>query len=64
MDANSYYEQKQNPSEAKQEMEKFVEQCKQYNGLFISIFHNNFLGEDKKFSGWKEMYAQFISQLQ
>jgi hypothetical protein len=64
MDANSYYEQKQNPSEGKKELEALVEQCKRYDGLFISIFHNNFLGEDKKFSGWKEMYAQFISQLQ
>ena len=63
MDANSFYEQKQHPVGAKKELEAFIEQCKLYNGLFISIFHNNFLGEDKQFSGWKAMYAQFISQL-
>ena len=63
MDANSYYEQKQNAEEAYKEMIYYYEQCEKVNGTFITIFHNNFLGTDKQFIKWKEMYSHFISQL-
>ncbi len=64
MDANCFYEQDMNASDAYDEIMYYQNVCKKYNGLFISIFHNNFLGTDKSFSGWKEMYAKFISQVQ
>jgi len=63
MDANSFYEQKLNATEAYDEIIHYQEICKKVNGNFISIFHNNFLGTDKQFSGWKEMYSSFISQV-
>ena len=63
MDANSHYEQHQNTKDAFAELMHYKNECEKVNGLFISIFHNNFLGTDKKFNGWKEMYEAFISQL-
>lgn len=62
MDANSYYEQGLSPSEVYEELIMYYDKCKKVNGTFISIFHNNFLGSDKTFAGWKEMYSRFIFQ--
>ena len=64
MDANSFYEQQLNAIEAFDEMLHYYYTCKNANGTFISIFHNNFLGSEKQFAGWKEMYEKFISQTQ
>ena len=64
MDANSHYEQKLTPEASLKEIEHYLTICKKYNGLFIPIFHNNFLGTDENFKGWKEMYSEFISLLQ
>lgn len=63
MDANSHYEQKHSPEEALQEIKTYLEVCKQNNGLFIPVFHNNFLGTDEAFKGWKDLYTEFISLL-
>ena len=63
MDANSFYEQGLNAEQAYKEMTHYSTVCKKVNGTFISIFHNNFLGTDKQFAGWKEMYTQFISEI-
>ncbi len=63
MDANSFYEQKMNAEQAYDEIIYYHEMCRKVNGTFISIFHNNFLGTDKQFAGWKEMYSRFISQI-
>ena len=38
--------------------------CKAVNGSLITIWHNNFLGTKKEFEGWKEIYEQFIVQVQ
>ncbi len=64
MDANSYYEQHQTSNEAFEELMYYYQACKKVEGQMITIFHNNFLGNEKKFSGWKEMYCKFISQVQ
>ncbi|CAN5867243.1 hypothetical protein BH11BAC4_BH11BAC4_02740 [soil metagenome] len=63
MDANSFYEQGYNASQAYDEIRYYADTCKKVNGTFSSIFHNNFLGTDKQFKGWKEMYTEFISRL-
>jgi len=63
MDANSFYEQYQDAKTTSIELLHYKTECQKVNGLFISIFHNNFLGTDKQFSGWAAMYAEFISQL-
>ncbi len=63
MDANSFFEQKQGAEQSFGELKHYVEQCKKANGHLVTIFHNNFLGAAKKFDGWREGYAKFISQL-
>jgi hypothetical protein len=64
MDANSYYEQKQNAEQSYEELMHYYIVCKAVNGTLITIWHNNFLGADKKVNGWKEMYERFIAQVQ
>jgi hypothetical protein len=64
MDANSYFEQNFSAEQAYRELENYADTCKKVNGLFITIFHNNILGREDKFKGWREMYTHFISQIQ
>jgi hypothetical protein len=64
MDANSYFEQKLSALEAYKELLYYQDECKKVNGTLTTIFHNNFLGSDKQFAGWKEMYNKFIAQVQ
>ena len=64
MDANAYYEQKQDPVISLNELQHFLAVCKSVNGTLITIWHNNFLGTAKEFEGWKAMYEQFIAQAQ
>ncbi len=64
MDANCFYEQKLSVAESYDELMHYFMECKKVFGTLITIFHNNFLGTDKIFSGWKELYSTFISQVQ
>ncbi len=63
MDANSFYEQDQDAEKSFEEIMHYKNICAEVDGLFVPIFHNNFLGTDKSFAGWREMYAKFISQV-
>lgn len=60
MEANSFYELHQSPTEALTELKQLYAEVKNVNGTFITIFHNQFLGTDKMFIGWKEMYEEFV----
>ena len=64
MDATSFYQDKKTAAASYIELMNYYEACKKTNGLFITIFHNNFFGTDKQHAGWKEMYNRFISQVQ
>ncbi|HAZ92888.1 MAG: hypothetical protein IPO46_07695 [Chitinophagaceae bacterium] len=63
MDANSFYEQKFTVEQAAEELLYYYRQCRQVNGQLITIFHNNFLGNAKEFTGWAKMYKSFIAQV-
>jgi hypothetical protein len=63
MDANSFYEQKQNTERSLNEMLHYLELCRNHKGLFITIFHNHFLGDDPIYKGWSDIHNAFISQL-
>ncbi len=62
MDANAYYEEKKSPQEALQELFHYHDVIRSVNGTMVLIWHNNFLGTDPTFEGWKEVYEEFISQ--
>ncbi|MBC7890139.1 MAG: polysaccharide deacetylase family protein [Ferruginibacter sp.] len=63
MDANSFYEQNGSPSEAYNELMQLYSICKEVNGQLITIWHNNFLGTDPQFAGWRSVYEQFILEV-
>ena len=60
MDANSFFEQKQNIRQTAAELNEYFMVCKQVEGKFITIFHNNILGSAASFTGVAPMYAQFV----
>lgn len=62
MEANSFYEQKYLAKQALEEMRYYYNVVLSVNGTFIMIWHNNFLGTDKLFNGWKEIYEQFVKE--
>jgi hypothetical protein len=62
MDANSYFEQKQKPQQALEEMRHYLHEVKKAGGTLITIWHNTFLGTDEKYAGWREAYAQFVKE--
>jgi len=62
MEANSFYEQRYSPLQALKELNHYYNAVKTVNGTFIMIWHNHFLGTDKLYTGWREVYAQFISE--
>lgn len=64
MDANSYYEQKQDTNKTMQELLHYLTVCRKVNGTLTSIWHNNFLGTSSAFNGWRELYERFITQVQ
>ena len=64
MDANSFYEQRQDPGQTFEELMHYFSVCKQVNGTLITIWHNHFLGTAAGFRGWKEIYEKFIAQVQ
>lgn len=64
MDANSCYEQCQDPQQTLEELIHYIRVCKEVRGTLISIWHNNFLGTATGFEGWQELYEKFILQVQ
>lgn len=60
MEANSFYEQGFTPQQAAAEMQHYYDAVKNINGMLVMIWHNNFLGTDKLYTGWKEVYETFV----
>ena len=60
MDATSYYEQKLTPQQTLYELMNYYHAIKKVNGLMVTIWHNQFLGIDPQFAGWKEVYEVFL----
>ena len=61
MDANCHYEQNLTILESKKELFYYRDACKEINGLFIPIFHNNFMGSDPAFVGWRNIYRSLLA---
>ena len=60
MEANSFFEQKFSPAQALEEMTHYYNIVKSVNGTLITLWHNTFLGTDKYYAGWREVYEKFI----
>lgn len=60
MDANAFFEQKLTPEQALEEMLSYYKKIRNVNGQMITIWHNSFLGTDKMFKDWREVYEKFV----
>ena len=60
MEANSFFEQKYLPQRAYEEMMYYYNTVKDVNGTMITIWHNSFLGSHKLFTGWRDVYEEFV----
>ncbi len=63
MEANSFFEQKYLPQRAYEEMMHYYNAVKAVNGTLITIWHNSFLGSYKSFTGWRDVYEEFVRQV-
>jgi hypothetical protein len=63
MDANSYYEQKDTPQQAFEELLHYYNEVQKVNGRLITVWHNSILGTDPAFRGWREIYERFIAHI-
>jgi hypothetical protein len=63
MEANSFYEQHDSPQKALADMKYYYKVVKEVNGTFIMIWHNSFLGTDDLYKGWRDVYAEFMSNI-
>ena len=63
MDGNCFYEEKKSLQQSASALLDYYKICKEVNGELITIFHNDFLGTDPKFAGWKEMYINFLKKI-
>jgi hypothetical protein len=63
MEANSFYEQKDQPEKALKDMRDYYKVVKEVDGTFIVIWHNSFLGTDELYKGWREVYEEFVQGL-
>ncbi|HEX6333323.1 MAG TPA: hypothetical protein VFZ78_03790, partial [Flavisolibacter sp.] len=61
MDANAWYEQKQDPSQALEALLRYAAAIREVNGEMITIWHNSFLGNHGEFAGWQDVYERFIA---
>lgn len=63
MDANAFYEAKQTPSQAFDELMTYYNAVKKVNGMLITIWHNSMLGTDRKTAGWSRMFEIFMKEM-
>ena len=49
-----------NPSQAMETVEQMINSVKATGGLFISVWHNESLGDYGEWNGWKEVYLKII----
>jgi hypothetical protein len=63
MEANSFFEQKFSVQQALEELRHYKNVIQTVNGTMITIWHNSFLGTEKTFAGWKDIYEQFIKEI-
>lgn len=62
MDSTAHYDMKLSASEAFARLEKMELFLHGTNSRLITVFHNFSLGTDKEWSGWRELYAQYLQR--
>lgn len=60
MDATLKYYMKVPPEDAMNYIKPLIDEVKEVNGTFISLWHNESLSENKLWAGWKTVYEQMV----
>lgn len=63
MEGNSFYIQKFTAAQALEELHYFKNIIQAVNGTMYTIWHNSSLGTDPQFTGWREVYEEFIASI-
>ncbi len=50
------------PEEASKKLQKIIEEIKEVQGLFISIWHNNSLSDTNDWKGWRIVYEEMVKE--
>jgi hypothetical protein len=64
MDANSFFELNHTPQQALEEMLHYYTVVKNVKGTLCTLWHNTYLGTDKLFRGWREVYETFLQKVE
>jgi hypothetical protein len=54
--------QQLSPQQAYTELMKYYVAVKKVQGVFITIWHNNYLGSDPAYAGWRDVYEIFMKE--
>ncbi|GAC1592508.1 MAG: polysaccharide deacetylase family protein [Ginsengibacter sp.] len=63
MEGSLFHYLKQSPEQAIKTINKLIEEVRNVNGTFISIWHNHTLSNYGEFSGWKVVHDNMINKL-
>jgi hypothetical protein len=61
MDATLNLYMKLTPEEALERVKKMIDETRKVNGLFVSLWHNETLSDEKQWKGWKEVYEKLVA---
>lgn len=62
MDANSFFESSQTIDQAEAEWTGLEEAVRRIQGRMITIWHNTFLGTQRRFAYWGDRYAKWLGE--
>ena len=63
MDTSLNKYMKLSPQEAQRHIEELVDEVKEVNGTFISIWHNESLHDRGKWKGWRLVFEQMLAKI-
>jgi hypothetical protein len=62
MDATLKYYMKVNPAEVMQHIDPLVQEVRNVDGIFMSLWHNESLSNIHPWEGWREVYEQVVKK--
>jgi hypothetical protein len=54
--------QKQTPEQATETISRLMMEVKKVNGTFVSLFHNESLGDSDEWRGWKKVFKSMLKK--
>jgi hypothetical protein len=57
------YYRKELPSEAIKTIKSLIKTIKDVDGLFVSLWHNDSLGESDRWIGWRKVYLAMLEEI-